>query len=56
MGRLPIEIYHYINNHKANSVIFQINLTLFFTLDPNLRTNGPVNAHLRSGIYTNKLV
>ena len=22
----------------------------------NQRTNGPVNAHLRSGVYTNKLV
>ena len=22
----------------------------------NQRTNGPVNGHLRSGIYTNKLV
>ena len=30
--------------------------SMFWSKNKNQRTNGPVNAHLRSAAYTNKLV
>ena len=40
---------------KKKEVIFQ-NFALFLSKNKNQRTNGPVTAHLRSAVYTNKHV
>ena len=55
-GKIITDLFCEILNITAIlRLIIQLS-TLFYSFNNNQRTNGPVNAHLRSAAYTNKHV
>ena len=53
--RKPLPIYLYILPHALADILGRLAQHLLVA-DRNQKTNGPVNAHLRSATYANKHV